>query len=149
MVSLVVSTVMTLLLCGGVFWYAKRRPVGTPLTWGEAMLGAGYVFLIFFLAYGVVPDRWLLWADNELNWREDRLVFGPGDILKPQAEGGWLPFTINYRTVRDLIAVGIYGVALGVNIWMWAAWQNRGKQVEEPEPVSEYGRPLVKEGAKA
>ncbi|MGI9602291.1 MAG: hypothetical protein ACR2QE_10430, partial [Acidimicrobiales bacterium] len=95
----------------------------------------------------IVPHQWLVWADNELNWRPDRTVWGIGNILRPEAEGGWLPLTISWESVRDIVAVLIYGVFLGLNIWMWSVWQNRYKdKAKAVEPVSEYGRPLVKEG---
>lgn len=161
MVAFAVSILLTLILVGIFLWYrgltvmgrpvfACRRPVGTPLTWGEAMAAATFTFFGLFIVYGVVPHEWLSWADNELNWRPDRLVFGPGDILKPQANDGWLPVTITYRTVRDIIAVGIYGAALVGNVVLIVMWQNRGKVSEaaDAQASSEYGRPLVKEGAR-
>ena len=46
--------------------YAKRRPKGTPTSWGEAMLAATFVFGLLFLAFGVVPDRFIAHADAEL-----------------------------------------------------------------------------------
>lgn len=145
MVQFLSSVVVSLIMVIGVYLYMPRRPIGTPVTWGEAMAGSLYVFVLFFLVYGVVPHYWLNWADSELAWRPDRIVYGPGDILKPEASGGWLPFTISYQTIRDLIAVVIYGIALVGNVVMWIQWQSRGKK-PAPEPVSEYGRPLVKEG---
>ena len=161
MVAFVVSILLTLALTGVFLWYRGltvggrrvftcKRPVGTVLTWGEAMAASAFVFLILFLLYGVVPHQWLTWAENELNWRSDRLVFGPGDILKPQAQDGWLPFTITYRTVEDLIAVLIYGVGLVGNVVLWMMWQNRDQvdAAAEAPKSSEYGRPLVKEGAR-
>jgi len=52
--------------------------------------------------------------------------------------------------LRDLIAVGIYIIALGGNILMWSAWQKRGEQqAEMPVERSQFGRPLVKEGAES
>ena len=54
-----------------------------------------------------------------------------------------------YRVIRDLVAVAIYGIALGGNVVMWKQWQDRGKDKDAPTPTSEYGRPLVQEGAKA
>ena len=151
MVALVTSIVVTALMSVGIFWYASRRPVGTPVTWGEAMLGAAYVFFLAFLAYGVVPHQWLTLAENELSWRADRIVFGVGDILRPQSQGGWFPLDISYRTVSDSIAVGIYAVALGLHIWMWAKWQNRDKDAEARAKAalsrtSSFGRPLIKQG---
>jgi hypothetical protein len=83
--------------------YGKRRPIGKPLSWGEAMLGSAYVFLVLFLAYGVVPNQWLLHVQNGLGWRADKIVLGPGQILKAQStcnpECGQFPFTINYLQV--------------------------------------------------
>ena len=57
-----------------------------------------------------------------------------------------LPFTMTYRVIRDLVAVAIYGVALGGNVVMWRQWQNRGVETDVAAPTSEYGRPLVAEG---
>jgi hypothetical protein len=147
MVAFVGSLLVTVLLTGGILWYSKRRPVGTPLTWGEAMVAAVYVFFLLFWVFGIVPHLWLAWADNELRWRPDKLLYGPGNIFKPVAKGGHFPFTMSWQTIRDIIATGIYGVFLfGVGA-MWIVWQNRGKKAQAVVPRSEYGRPLVKEGA--
>lgn len=148
MVAFVASLIVTAIIVGGVLAYQKRRPAGQVLTWGEAMFGSMIVFFLMFWVYGVVPHQWLTWADNELNWRSDKILFGPFDILKSQQDGGWSPIRVNYVVVRDLIAVGIYLVALGGNVAMWSAWQKRGDKQEEakvPER-STFGRPLVKEG---
>ena len=51
------------------FGYGKRRPVGTPITWGEAVGGARHLFFVMFWAYGIVPHQFLTWADGPLNWR--------------------------------------------------------------------------------
>ena len=40
MVAFISTIVILVLLIAPVFPYAKRRPEGTPLTWGEAMVGA-------------------------------------------------------------------------------------------------------------
>lgn len=141
------SVVVTLVLTGGIVAYMKRRPAGSPHTWGEAMFGAMIVFFLMFWIYGVVPHQWLSWADNELSWRSDKIFVGPGGILKPQTQDGWNPITITYQTIRDLIAVVIYAVGLAGNIAMWSMWQNRGKAAAEAEPErSAFGRPLVREG---
>ncbi len=150
MVAFVTSLIVTAVVVGGILAYQKRRPVDQVVTWGEAMVGSLVVFFLMFWVYGVVPHQWLTWADNELNWRVDKILYGPGEILKSQEDGGWSPIRINYIVVRDLIAVGIYIVALGGNIWMWSAWQKRGEQqAEKPVQRSQFGRPLVKEGAES
>ncbi len=146
LVGFIVSLIIAVALVALIFPMAKRRPVGTPLTWGEAMVAGFYVFFILFWVYAEVPHLWLTWASNELQWRPDKLIFGPGDILKPQKFGGWNPITLNYEAIRDIIAVGIYVVFLGINMWLWAWWQNRGKRAETAPAIvtSDYGRPLVK-----
>src|SRR5438445_795347 len=75
-----------------VVWYSKRRPVDQPLTWGEAMVAAWVIFLLMFVAYGIMPHQWLTFADNSLHWRKDKLLFGPGEVLHT-----YLHFTISYE----------------------------------------------------
>lgn len=149
MVAFIGSLLVTILLTSLVFPMAKRRPVGTPLTWAEAMVASVWAFFLMFWVYGVVPHLWLTWAGNELGWRPDKIVYGPFDILKPQSMEGWLPFTITYQTLRDIVAVLIYVVFLVGQVWLWIWWQNRGKRAEAAlatVPTSEYGRPLVRKG---
>ncbi len=148
-VAFISSLIISFLMTGAIFWYAKRRPVGTPLTWGEAMLASAYVFFLVFVIYGVVPHQWLTWAENEQGWRPDRLFFGWGDIVKPKSQGGWFPFDITYRAISDTVAVVIYGIFLSGQIWVWAKWQNRGDDSKAKAALvkkSTYGRPLVKQG---
>ncbi len=140
MVALVVSMVALLLGVGLVRWVGQRRPIGTPTTWGEAMVGALWVFLLMFLAYGVVPHQWLTWADTELSWRSDRFLAGPGAVLLE------LPFEVSYRALRDIVVVGIYGAFIVGQVVLWAQWQRRG-QTKAPAALtatSSFGRPLVK-----
>ena len=144
MVAVAFSLIATIVLSALVPLYARRRPAGTPLTWGEAMVAAVFVFFLMFLIYGIVPHQWLAYADNELGWRKDKIVFGPGDLIDK-----WLPFTVTYEVVRDIIATVIYGVGLGGQIALWMIWQNRGKEKPRELPTSAYGRPLVKPGAGA
>ena len=148
MVAFVASLIVTFVIVGGIVAYQKRRPADQVVTWGEAMFGSMIVFFLMFWVYGVVPHQWLTWADNELNWRTDKILFGPFDIFKSQQDGGWSPIRINYVVVRDFIAIGIYLVALGGNVAMWSAWQKRGDKQEEAKTPerSTFGRPLVKEG---
>ena len=85
--SFVLSTVLAFLAIP----YAKRRPKGTPVSWGEAMLAAVYVFGIMFLAFGIVPHHWIAHADADLGWTKSNIIYGPFDILKPKAVGRPLP----------------------------------------------------------
>jgi hypothetical protein len=140
LVSLIVTVVMTL----AVVPYAKRRPRNTPFSWGEAMLGSFYAFFVMFLAYGVVPHQWLVHVQNELGWRKDKPLLGPFDLFKPKAIGGRFPFSMNYEQVGDIVASTIYIVFLGMQMWVWKFWQQRGKTPSKEVTVSTYGRPLVK-----
>ncbi len=151
MAALVTSIVVSILMSVAVYAYARRRPVGTPVSWGEAMLGAAWVFFLAFMVYGVVPHQWLTLAENEWSFRADRIVVGPGEILKPQSLGGWFPFDITYRAISDTVAVILYGIFLVGQIVMWLQWQNRDKRAEAKTQAalaqtSSFGRPLIKQG---
>ena len=150
MVALITALLIGVALTALVIPVAKRRPVGTPLTWGEAMVASVYTFFLFVWFYAIIPHLWLSWADNELNWRPDKLLFGPADVVKPQALGGWFPMTISYQTLRDIIAVLIYVVFLGAQIALWVWWQKRGTRAAAAASTevatSDYGRPLVRKG---
>ena len=150
MVAFLTSSIIGILGIVAVVWYGStRREPGEPLTWGQAYIAAVFVFFMLFWWYGVIPHQWLTWAENELNWRPDTTVWGPFNIFRPEAEGGWLPLTINWLHVKDLIAVVIYVVGLGGQIAIWAWWNDRKKKAEARaaiQPTSNYGRPLVKKG---
>ena len=138
------SLVLTVILTGLIFVYGKRRPIGTPVSWGEAMIGSVYAFFVMFIAYGVLPHQWLVHVQNELGWSSDKPFLGPGSIFKSQAKGGSFPFDINYLQIGDILVTGIYGVLLGVQIYTWIWWQKRGTKKSTEVEQSTYGRPLVK-----
>lgn len=163
MVAFLFSLVATIVLCAVVPLYGKRRTPGRSLSWGEAMAASLFVFFVMFLAWGILPHQWLTYADNDLQWRKDKigipagpigLVFGDAEnsVISSEdnvffAEGVPLPnghFIISAEAIRDIVAVGIYGVTLGAMIVLWAQWQNRGKEKPKELPTSAYGRPLVK-----
>ena len=138
------SLALTFVLTGLAVAYGKRRPLGTPMSWGEAMAGATYAFMVMFLAYGIVPHQWLTHVQNELGWRSDKPFLGPGDIFKSQAKGGNFPFDINYLQIGDILVVGIYGLFLALHVWIFVWWQKRTKSASTEVETSTYGRPLVK-----
>ena len=63
MVAFIASVLVMVLLTALVIPMAKRRPVGTPLTWGEAMVASVYAFFLMFWVYGVVPHLFLTIRD--------------------------------------------------------------------------------------
>lgn len=145
MVALVISFAIALAgIFGAVLWFGKRRSVGAPLTWGEAIVAATFAFAVMFWSYGVVPHQWLTYAGNELRWRPDAILLEEG---KWELIGIPLPpFVINKENLSHMIVVGIYGVFLGLHVWAFTAWQNRAKVKPAELPTSEYGRPLVRQG---
>jgi hypothetical protein len=139
--SFIISTIGALV----VIPYAKRRPKGTPTTWGEAMLASVYVFGLMFVAFGIVPDKFIAHADAELGWDKNLIIYGPGDILKPKALGGNFPFTMSYEAVRDIVVVVIHVWYFGLLIFLWSVWQKRGDgKPSTALATSTFGRPLVK-----
>ena len=128
-----------------------RRPIGTPLTWGEAMVAGTFAFGLMLLAYGIVPHQWLNFADNELLWRPDKLLVGissGGVVWGNDAKdlGGTGRILINYQAIRDIIATVLYVVFLGGQMYLWSVWQKRGRKnpgdVEEAR--SRFGRPVLR-----
>lgn len=134
------SMLLTFAMVGSIVWYAKRRPVGASLSWGQAMAASLYVTFILVWWFGVVPDRWLNYAQGDLQMRSDAVLAGPGST-------GWfqnIPITISKGTVADLVTVNIYMIGVVITVAMWAVWQGRGKTETDAVERSTYGRPLVK-----
>jgi hypothetical protein len=134
------SLLLSFAMMGSILWYAKRRPKGELLTWGQAMAAAMYVTFILFFFFGVVPDRWLNYAEGSLGMRSDAILAGPGST-------GWLdslPVVVSKQSVADIVTILIYGLGFNLSVVMWAVWQKRGSAPAEEVEKSNYGRPLVK-----
>ena len=162
MAAFIASVLITLLMVGVIVAVARRRPVGKPLSWGEAFVAATFVFALLFIAYGVVPHQWLALADNEFRWRNDKIGIPIGGLAIGPLDGWWvfkepyllfpkgipLPnghFIITAEALRDFVEVGIYGVFVGAQIYGWAWWNKRGKRGAGTEvETSAYGRPLLR-----
>jgi len=142
--AFLVSLIATLVLSLAIIPYGKRRPVGAPFSWGEAMLASTYLFGVLFLAFGIVPHQFIDHADKDLGWSKDKIIFGPFDILKPESAGGWNPITLQYEAVRDIVVVLIHAVLFVLYIYLAVWWQKRGDVKPKELPTSTYGRPLVK-----
>ena len=157
MIAFIASLLVTGTMVGIVVVVARRRPPGQPLTWGEAFVAATFMFALMLMIYGVVPDRWLRWADGELRWRSDKLGIPTGwlhylGVPNPLFKKGVYlgrnrgKIVLTAQVLRDVVAAGIYIVFLGAQIYAWGWWQKRGKHVATtPElETSAYGRPLVR-----
>jgi len=151
-VAAFVSSMIAMMLMVAVCLYvAGRRPIGTPLTWGEAMVAGTWVFGIMMLAYGIVPHQWLNYADNELLWRPDKLLVGissGGVVWGNDAKdlGGTGRILINYQAIRDIGASVLYIVFLGGQMYLWSVWQKRGRKKpgDVEEARSRFGRPVLR-----
>src|SRR5919206_4303874 len=105
----------------GIFFSLVRRPRSErPVTWAQAMAAAMGVYALFLLGYGAVPHEWLTWADSSLGLREDKI------LIKTY------PIDVSGRAVRDIVAVIIYVVFLGLNVAAWIMWQKRGHAKPKP-----------------
>jgi hypothetical protein len=155
MVSFIASLIITAVMLAIVLRFAKRRQPGRPLTWGEAFVAATFLFALMLMAYGVVPDQWLRWADGGLKWRSDKIGIptGPIPVGKHHLlfEDGLSFFgrgriLLTAQVLRDIVATLIYVVFLVGQCVGWLWWQNRGKRATERPAIatSAYGRPLVR-----
>lgn len=144
--AFIISFIVAVAMALAVIPYGKRRPVGAPFSWGEAMLGATYMFGFLFVAFGIVPHQWIDHADKNLGWSKDKLLIGWGGFLKPDSQGGWNPVTLQYEAVRDIVVVLIHVVFFGIVLFLAIWWQKRddGTAKAKEIPMSTYGRPLVK-----
>jgi hypothetical protein len=141
--ALVTAIVITALMIAGVIGYGKRRPVDRQTSWGEAMLGSAFVFMLLLMVFGVVPDRWVRLTDNEWGWSVEKMLFTEGQFI----DGNPItfpPMRMDLKKVSDVVVVIQHIVALvGLPLlWMW--WQKRDQKKVVAEPVSDFGRPLVK-----
>ncbi len=134
--SLVVTVVLALI----VVLYAKKRPAGASLTWGEAMAASVFVTFGLFWAFAVVPHQWLIYASGELQMRSDALLAGPGSTGIAE----WSPVVVSKAALADIVAITIYGIMFVSTVALWAVWQGRGSKKTDEVERSNYGRPLVK-----
>ena len=147
-----VSAMLVVIIGVGICLYVgSKRPIGTPVTWGEAMVAGTFVFAIMLVAYGVAPHQWLAYADNTLLWRADKLLVGistAGVVWGQKAKnlGGTGRIIVNYQAIRDIIASVIYIIFLGGQIYLWSIWQKRGRKKpgDVEAATSRFNRPVLR-----
>ncbi len=149
MVAFFVALIVTVGMTAGIFVYADRRPSDQPTTWGEAMVGSTYAFMVLLLWFGILPDQFIDWVDAE-GWNTEKFFVGPGAIIEAKAHGGWFPFSITYQALRDVVVVVEHVIALGLLPVVARYWQTRGERAKAKQAgaatPSQFGRPLVREG---
>jgi hypothetical protein len=147
-VAFITSIVVLLLMTAVVAYVGWRRPQDQRLTWGEAMVGSVWFFMMLVLMFGTIPDQWIRWADAGLGWTTDTFFYqhANNDYI-----GGVVRFDIHRQAVRDVVVVIIHVIFLVAIPPAVLAWQRRGpaRSWGEPRPaevpVSDFGRPLVRE----
>jgi hypothetical protein len=122
-----------------------RRPKpDRPATWSECIAGAVGVFALMTLGYAVIPHEWITFSDKYLQWDTTVFVFRNNQKMF-FFPWNW-PFSFDKHNIRDIIVVVIYGIAIGLNVGLFAAWQKRGQEKPEAETpkarTSRFGRPL-------
>jgi hypothetical protein len=120
-VAFIGSFIVAFIHIGAIVWYGRRRPAGKPVTWGEAMVGATFVFFCMFWAYGVVPEAWINFFQNDLEWRPDQFLAGPhGTLFKG-------PISFSKAALGDVITTVIYAFMVGAHLTLFSFWNRRGK----------------------
>ena len=129
----------------GIAFYLYKRPKpNRAATWAECMTGAVGVFGLMTLAYAVIPHEFITFSDKYLQWDTTKFVFqSHQDIFFLPVH--W-PFTMDKRSVRDIIVVLIYVIFFGLNLKLFVDWQKRGTEpaaaaAAKPR-TSRFGRPL-------
>ncbi|MGH9165663.1 MAG: hypothetical protein ACRDZW_09155 [Acidimicrobiales bacterium] len=148
MVAFLVSLIITASMGAVVLVVARRRPPGTPMTWGQAVLAAVFLFALMLMMYGVVPNQWLQWSGNELGWRSDSFgVPTPFGRLFVDgiSFGGRGRILISAQSIGDIVAATIYIVFFVGQLAGWLMWQKRGRRTAQVAKVetSAFGRPVV------
>jgi hypothetical protein len=147
--AIIVDLVLLALVAHGLLMVVSRKPqpADYKASWAECFLGGVGVFALMALAYGVIPHEWLTYANGYLKWGDtSKFIFRSGqDMLF--FPWHW-PFNLDYPALRDIVVTMIYGAMLGLNIFLFVAWQKRNVVVEKPAgdatPArrSRFGRPL-------
>ena len=141
---LILASLLLLILLAITVYLMKRPKPDRPSTWAECVVGAVGVFAMMTLAYTVIPHEWITFSDKYLQWDTTVFVFRNNQkmLFFPW---NW-PFNFDKHNIRDIIAVVIYVVFFGLNLYLFSAWQKRGQEKPEAEQArprtSRFGRPL-------
>jgi hypothetical protein len=141
---LILAVVLLLIGLAITFVLMRRPKPDRASTWSECIAGAVGVFGLMTLAYAVIPHEWITFSDKYLQW--DTTVFVFRSHQKMFFFPWHWPFNFDKHNIRDIIVVLIYGLAVGLNVGLFSAWQKRGQEKPEAEAAkartSRFGRPL-------
>ena len=142
-IAFATAVIVALLGDLAIVLYSKRRAPGRYLTWGEAMAGRRPSPSCSSTS-GTASSP----PVDHPRRQGVGLALRPDPLrpVRPLQPDRFIPFTISYQALRDIVVTLIYGVALGLHIFHWAQWQNRAKPKAEIVPTTTYGRPLARKG---
>ncbi len=117
--------------------------LGQPMSWARATFAAFLTWIEFVLIFGIVPSEWLNLAQTDLDWSTQRIAFTipPWLVLGNHVDVSW-------GAIKDSISMG-YNLTVLVGAAVFAykiqdIGKGRPATAIPPEPVSPYGRPLVR-----
>ena len=120
-----------------VGWIWKRE-----MTWAIATLAALLFTIEMLLLFGVVPNQWLALTQGNFEWTGQKIWFTLPEWLVLNNE-----VSISFGVVKDAVAGGYSAVLLGaIAVTMYKLQERAKPPAPKPEPVSPYGRPVVKGG---
>ncbi len=131
-----------MLVVGALFVWVLNQ----TMTWARAVFAATITWIELVIIFGMVPSEWLNFAQTDLDWSSQRvaLVIPAWLVLGNTVE-------ISYAVLKDSISMGYHIVMLAAAA-VFALQLQKMKQgapaaAARPEPISPYGRPLIKGGA--
>ena len=125
-------------MAGIAFGYLWLR----PMTWARATVGAMLVTLEMLILFGIVPNEWLNLTQGTFEWTSQKIAFEIPSWLMLNNE-----VAVSFGAIKDAVSGGYSAGVLGLIIVAVYQYQERMKRFgseTKPQPVSTYGRPVVK-----
>ena len=143
MTSFYFTLFLSVCASAGLWWYARRRPVGKAISWGEAFVGALVVFTYMLLIYALLPNAWLQWCTGSLRWRSDKtgIPLGPLHHWRVDAFGSHI-FTLNLLH-NNRKYLGFIPVDKGVLWPKGITFFARGKIAVNAQTIQDVGATLI------
>ncbi len=113
------------------------------MTWARANIGALLFTTEMIIVFGIVPNEWLGLTQGTFEWTSQRVAFEIPSWLMLNNE-----VAVSYGAIKDAVSGGYSATMLGVllvGVYQYQEWKKKAK-TPKPQPVSTYGRPVVKGG---
>jgi len=116
-----------------------------PMTWARASVGAVIFTMEILVWLAIVPNEWLGLTQGEFAWTAQKVAFTLPSWLVLNND-----VAISYGAIKDIVSGTYSAVVLGavlVGMYQYQEW-NKTRGEPKPLPLSDYGRPVVKEGSR-